>query len=212
MSNSVSDRSLYGRLTTVFIALSSIATAFYYLQNSGHFAGGQIALPKLIWLAYAILFWFVLPAFIVSDRRVPYVWTKIYLVYLANMLLRAAAELYMMYTSENWSPRYGIAHDTFSILLLLSLLLFYHRKLKYDIFYMYACALVLMMTIEIVFVFYMMSNVIKNGAAIFFVPQNNQHAPILLVTWLSLALLSGFLFVFCRRWVNGEFAFTDRRV
>ena len=211
MSNSVSDRSLYHKLGAVFIALSFISTAFYFLQNNGHFSGGQIALPKLIWLAYAILFWFILPAFIIKDRRVPVAWTKIYLAYLVNMMLRAAAELYMMYVGGNWSPYYGIAHDAFSVVLLLSLLRLYRRVLARDIFYLYACALVLMMTLEIVFVFYLMSNVIKNDEAVFFVPGDQRHVAVLSVTWLSIALLTVLLAVFCRRWVNGEFAFTNRR-
>lgn len=209
--NSAFDRSLYRQLTAVFIVLVSIAALFYFLQNAGHFSGGQIALPKLIWLAYAILFWFVLPALIVKDARVPRAWTRIYRVYLYNMMLRAAAELYMMYVSGNWSPRYGIAHDLFSIVLLLSLMHVYRHELKHDIFYLYACALVLMLATEIVFVFYLMSNVIKNGATVFFVPADERHVAVLSVTWFSIAVLTGFLLVFCRRWVNGEFAFTRHR-
>lgn len=130
MSSCASDSRAARRLSSVVIVTGMAALLFYVVQNRGWLEGGNIALPKLLWLAYAILFWFCLPALIVLDTRTPAVWRRIYAIFLVNMLLRAALELFMMYVTNSWSPYYGIGHDLFTILLLFTMAAMYRKRVQ----------------------------------------------------------------------------------
>ena len=193
------------RLLAVFSIIFVAATGFYFAQNSGRMEGGEIALPKLIWLSYAVLFWFCLPVLLIMDKRIRPGWRKIYVLFLVNMLFRAVIELLMMYVYRNWSPYYGIAHDVFSIALLGSLLLVYRNELKPDIFFGFAVTVLCMLLVEIVFVLYMLANVVESGTTIYFVPNGDGHADILNITWLVVLVLTAYVYIFTRRWLRGEF-------
>ena len=206
--NSVYDNSVRVRTWVVLAIIVLLAAGFYTVQNSGRLHGGEIALPKLIWLSYAIFFWYCLPLLLILDKRIGAGWRTIYSVFLVNMLIRAVIELIMMYTYRNWSPYYGIAHDVFSIALLAGLLLVYRNHVKTDIFFGFVVIVLLMFLVEIAFVLYMLANVIESGSAVYFVPDGDGHGFILGVTWLVVFVLTAYLFMFTRRWFRGRFVRT----
>ncbi len=117
-----SNRRLQFAYCLIILSLGVSGAVFYYFQNHSHGLGGSIALPKLLWLSYALWFWYFLPVLIASDRRLSRQLRQVYWVFWLNMVLRAIAELWMMYVSRNWHPYYGIGHDLFSALLIFALL------------------------------------------------------------------------------------------
>lgn len=190
---------------TILIIMAIIAGGFYFVQNSGLLAGGEIALSKLIWLAFAILFWFFIPFLFLIDNRTPVVWQYIFRIFLFNMLLRAIIELYMMYVSNNWNPYYGIVHNVFTITLLIYLVFSSPQNLSSNILFGYAMTLLMMFGVEILFVFYMIFNVTESNTVVYFVPGNDNHFNIIMLTWLVVTLLSIYLLFFSRRWLRGGF-------
>ena len=189
----------------LWLLLISVAVLFYWTQNSGQLDGGRIALPKLIWLLYAIILWFLIPGLIVKNTLIAPHWRTIFKIFLINMLLRGVIELYLMYVTLSWSPYYGIAHDVFSFALLASLLLFFRKVLHTDLYFGYAAVVMTTLVIEIGFVFYMIGNVSnKSSALIYFVPDDATHSMVLSITWAVVVLLTIYFFEFGRRvkWVN----------
>lgn len=205
MSNCASDSRAGRRLLSVVTLTGMAAFVFYVLQNGGSLEGGNIALPKLLWLAYAILFWFFLPALIVLDVRTPPVWRRIYAIFLVNMLLRAVIELFMMYVTSSWNPYYGIGHDLFTILLLSIVVATNGTQLRSGLLLINVFAIVAMFAIEIGFVLYMLLEVSGSGEPVYFVPAEQRHAAVLQTTWLVNILLTVYLYAFSRRWTRGEF-------
>ena len=204
MSSCASDSRAERRLLSIVIVMGMAALVFYVLQNSGQLRGGNIALAKLLWLAYAIFFWFCLPALIVVDARTPPVWRRIYTVFLVNMLLRAALELFMMYVANSWSPYYGIGHDLFTILLIYTVVAVYRKQIQKDLFLINLFVLIAMFAIEVGFVLYMLLKVSGGEQPVYFVPGDGQHAAVLQITWLVNILLTVYLVAFYRRWTRGE--------
>ncbi|MEE9425014.1 MAG: hypothetical protein V3V18_08530 [Methylococcales bacterium] len=196
----------------VWILLIIVAVYFYWLQNSGQLEGGKIALPKLIWLVYAIVLWFLIPAFIIKDRQVLEHWKTIFRIFLINMLLRGVVELYLMYVTVSWSPYYGIFHDVFSIVLLISLLLWFRGNIQKDLYFGYAGVVLITLIIEIGFVFYMIRNVSGNVDSVYFVPNDPSHSVILSITWVVVGLLTIYLFEFSRRLLRGRVVGPGRKV
>jgi hypothetical protein len=115
---------------SILLTLGVSGAVFYYLQNHWHGLGGSIALPKVLWLGYALWFWYFLPLMIGSDTRISSKLRRLYWILWLNMVIRAIAELGMMYLGRNWHPYYGISHDLFSALLIFTLLF----KEKADVF------------------------------------------------------------------------------
>ena len=208
MSSCASDSRAGRRLLSVVIVTGMAALLFYVVQNRGWLEGGNIALPKLLWLAYAILFWFCLPALIVLDTRTPAVWRRIYALFLVNMLLRAAVELFMMYVTNSWSPYYGIGHDLFTILLLFTVAGLYRKGLQRGLLLINLIAIVAMFVIEVGFVLYMLLQVSGGEHTVYFVPGDQQHAAVLQITWLVNILLTIYLYAFFRRWTRGKLVCT----
>lgn len=207
MSNYASEAHPGSRLLLVLSLMGLAALLFYLLQNSGRIQGGDIALPKLLWLAYAILFWFCLPLLIVLDQRTTIIWRRIYAIFLTNMLLRAVLELFMMYVTVSWSPYYGLGHDLFTVVLLLALVGACKKHLQKGLLLSNLYIIIAMFAIEIGFVLYMLLRVSDGEQAIYFVPGDPQHAAVLQVTWVVNLMLTGYLFVFSRRWTRGELVF-----
>ena len=205
MSNYASKAHPGSRLLLVLSLMILAALVFYVLQNSGRIQGGGIALPKLLWLAYAILFWFCLPLLIVLDQRTTIVWRRIYAIFLINMLLRAVLELIMMYVTVNWSPYYGLGHDLFTIVLLFALVHFSRKHLLKGLLLSNLYIIIAMFAVEIGFVLYLLLRVSNGDQAIYFVPGDTRHAAILQLTWAIDLMLTAYLFVFSRRWTRGEF-------
>ncbi|MGF1498624.1 MAG: hypothetical protein ACFB8W_17630 [Elainellaceae cyanobacterium] len=183
-------------------------TVFYHQQNSGDAIGGTIALPKLIWLAIALWIWYALPLLLAADRRLSPPLRLAYGIAWGNMVLRAIAELWMMYGSHTWHPYWGIAHDAFSAALIGGLLIWIKgRSLQLYSFSPLDTSLYqnLMVTggmflVEIYFAGYMLQNVHLGDDPVYFVPGESQYAGILIVTWIVVVCLGVQQVLVGRQW------------
>lgn len=187
------------------------AFAFHVLQNRLALTGGGIAWPKSAWLGCAILFWFVLPAFLVGDRRLSAAWRMPFAVLLLLMGVRAVVELWMLYMSHNWSPFYGIAHD---IVCLAALWWFAYRAaagsslrlsgLRRTVF-VHAVATGALFIPEMYFAWYMQANFHTQGESpIYFVPDDEAHARVLALTTAASAAAVLYLPAFLYAWLYGK--------
>ena len=95
---------------------------FYYRQNHAGQIGGLVSLPKLLWLDYALVAWFVLPFCFWSSPRVLPALRRIYGVHFVVFAVRGIAELWLLYAAHAWIPPYGISHDIFVIAMISVLL------------------------------------------------------------------------------------------
>jgi hypothetical protein len=92
-------------------------------QNKGANLGGEISLPKALWLNYALDAWFLVPFAFWRARAVSPELRRIYQAHLALFAARGAAELWLLYGAHAWIPPYGIAHDALVIAIITYLLL-----------------------------------------------------------------------------------------
>jgi hypothetical protein len=104
---------------TASLAMLAASLLFYVWQNHFAAAGGQIALPKALWLGATVLFWLVLPPAVFCSQHVSGRLKAAYLLFWLPMLARALAEIVLMYGLNRWQYAYGIAHDLLSIAILL---------------------------------------------------------------------------------------------
>ena len=189
----------------LFVSLALMVFAlllFSYLQNQGNLIGGKIATAKLLWLFYAIFYWFILPVLILLDGRCSAGLHRIYTLFLANMCARALIELTMMYITLNWHPYYGIGHDLFSLILLIYLVSVYRSTSKIDRLLVYNLWIIsAMLLLESGFAWYLLRYVGDKTKPIYFVPANAGHDNVILVTWCAVLLLSGYLIWLIRRWL-----------
>jgi len=105
-----------GSLLAATAALVLVSAVFYWRQNYKGQIGGAISLAKMLWLDYAIVAWFVVPALLI--RSTTGAWQRLFTIHLVNFGARAVIELILLYVFVKWSPIYGIAHDLFSIALI----------------------------------------------------------------------------------------------
>jgi hypothetical protein len=105
-----------GSLLAATAALVLFSAVFYWRQNHRGQIGGAISLAKMLWLDYAIVAWFVIPALLI--RSTTGAWQRLFTIHLLNFGVRAVIELILLYVFVKWSPVYGIAHDLFSITLI----------------------------------------------------------------------------------------------
>lgn len=187
----------------VFAGLGSMTVLFYQAQNQAWALGGEIAIPKLLWLAYALLFWFLLPPLIAADSRIDGRLRRMYAIFFYNMAARGMIELWMIYVATNWHPYYGAAQDLFSILLILFLLRGFSPGGALDrLLVRHFYVLALMLCTEIGFALYFAANFLTSGRnALYFVPNGGRHAEILAVTAAAVGCLTVYLIVFSRRWL-----------
>lgn len=100
----------FGLLLSLALLIAS-SFAFYVRQNQGHQWGGEISVPKMIWLTTAIAAWFVVPGFLWMDQRLGDRVRRLFGVFWVMMWIRGVAELVLIYGFRHWSPWYGISHD-----------------------------------------------------------------------------------------------------
>ncbi len=115
--------SLVGAALLVVLA----GLAFLHRQNKKAALGGRISRPKLLWLLYAIYVWFLVCPLLAFDPGVPKHIRRILAVFAAAMWIRGLLEMVMLYVTKNWRPPYGVAHDVFSMVILVLGLLFYRN-------------------------------------------------------------------------------------
>ncbi len=193
-------KQLRGLLWAALGLLGVAAVIFHGLQNAPHAVGGAIALPKLLWLALALWFWYVLPLLFVLDARLRPT-RALHALFAANMLARALIELWMMYVSSNWHPYYGIAHDLFSA----ALVLYLSYALPFDAPLLGAqrsffLVLGLMFLLETGFAVYMLNNVHSLGP-VYFVPTGAAHRGVLTITWVAVGALLFYAVALIKEWL-----------
>lgn len=106
------------------IILMSISLFFNKKQNSGKMVGGNISLPKSFWLSFTIGTWFFLP-FTFYGMDVESGIMNVIHFHLLSFWTRGVLELFMIYKWFNWSPRYGISHDLFHLIGLITIVYLY---------------------------------------------------------------------------------------
>lgn len=122
--------SLFTRAALLLAALVVVALglAFLHRQNRRGGLGGRISRPKILWLLYAVYFWFVVCPVLALDPAVPPPMRLILGAFAAGMWLRGVAEMVMLYVTKNWRPPYGVAHDVFSMVVVVIGLLHYRDQ------------------------------------------------------------------------------------
>ena len=114
-------RSIRLWLGGLLLVALAITTGFYFRQNAGLQVGGAISLPKMAWLAYALVAWFLLPFFLWRDQRIDKPIRRLFRLFWFFMMARGIAEVVLIYLFGHWNPWYGIAHDLASFLLVIIL-------------------------------------------------------------------------------------------
>jgi hypothetical protein len=186
------------------IALVSLAAGgFYFMQSRQMAVGGEIAVSKLLWLAYAILYWYILPVLIMRDGRTQAPIRRLFAIFFVNMALRGAIELPMIYYWRNWHPHYGAAQDAFSIVLLALLAKNVKPRSPIDsLLKRHTLVLAAMLAAEMRFALYFAANFHTQGShAVYYVPNDGRHSGILLFTTISVAFLTVYLVYFARQWL-----------
>ncbi len=85
---------------------------FHAKQNQDKFTGGPISWPKALWLFHAIFSWYLVPIVYLFIPDLHIVLKSIIFIHTLVWWIRGPIELVMIYKTFNWSPRYGIAHDS----------------------------------------------------------------------------------------------------
>lgn len=192
---------LWGGLLILLLA----AAGFYSLQNTGVLPGGDVAGAKVLWLLFALYYWFIVPLVLALDARVSVTLRRAWRIFFINMALRAVIELWMMYVSLNWHPYYGIAHDVFSIVLITVLLLAHAREGRAARLLFYILPVMgLMFMVEIGFVFYLLERVATHGEAVYYVPAGEEHRSVLTVTWGMVIVLALYTLWLLRRGIRAS--------
>lgn len=108
------------------VVILLFAVMFHRKQNSKTaWTGGQISWPKAFWLFYTVLTWFIYPFFFLFHPELPanYFWP--FALHLFSWWVRGPLELLMIYKWLNWKPLYGISHDIFHLILIVSVALYW---------------------------------------------------------------------------------------
>lgn len=204
-----SDRQLARTAFAIIACLAASGYVFRLLQNRFGVIGGVIALPKLVWLGYALLFWLGLPLLIVSDARTPPAIARAFTSLLALMGARAVIEFVMLYFTKNWSPLYGLSHDIICMTALAFFLLRAwlarepHSGPVARTLFLHGIVTSLMFIPEMWFAWYMHVNFnTQGGQAIYFVPDSELHRTVLRVTAAVVLGLTVYLPLFLGYWLH----------
>ncbi len=186
--------------------LIAAGAVFRLAQERGWVVGGEIALPKLMWLGYAVLAWFLLPPLIARDGRVEAALRRLYAIFFWNMAARGAVELVMMYGWRSWHPYYGAAQDLFSIALIAGLSRAVTASSPLDrLLLRHAFVLAAMLAVETGFALYFAANfVTRGGEALYFVPDERRYSTILMSTGVAVLGLTLYFPWFLRGWLYGS--------
>jgi hypothetical protein len=149
------------------------------------------------------VFWYLVPGLLLLDPVMPEAARRACKVLFANMLLRAAVELYLMYVASQWHPWLGIGHDIFSLLLMWFVLgpCRHSADRLYCGFLLVASAIYIP---EAIFAWYMLIYATEAGSTVYFVPDDPAHRGILIATWICVTVLLTYLAYFSRRWLHGQ--------
>jgi len=202
-----SERAL-SRTALASLAVLVVATAaFYWVQNRFRPVGGEISVPKLLWLGYAIALWVVMPALLAADGRISPPLRQAFAVLLVLVLARGAAELWMLYVLLNWSPWYGIAHDLvcMTVLFVLALRAARPRLPIERVVTAHLAVTAAVFLPEMYFAWYMQAHFTTIGEhAVYFVPDDPRYNEVLRVTTAVVVSLSLYFPFFLFRWLHAK--------
>lgn len=106
------------RLTLCIVLIALACLGFRAWQNSHGRLGGEISLAKALWLATALVHFYLIPAALAMDARFPTRDRRVYRIFLVGFVLRAAIELPVMVFTNGWRCGYGISHNFLMLALL----------------------------------------------------------------------------------------------
>ena len=189
-------------LPLLFTAAATLA--FYIWQN--HFAlhGGAIAFPKAAWLGMTVFYWLLLPPLLFARADIEARLRQAYLCFWLPMLARALIELWLLYGPGGWQYAYGIAHDVFSLVLLLGLYV-YCRRSRPALWRHTLVVMASMFAAEIYFARYISAfNHGIHQADLWFIGWEAPHLPNQIFTTLCVLGLCGWLVRMWKTWERGH--------
>lgn len=98
-------------------ALCAATGVFAWRQNRGGVVGGPISWPKILWLNYTLIVFFVLPACLWRNAALHPELRALFGWLFLSFSARAVIELWLIYVTISWRCAYGIGHDAFTFLL-----------------------------------------------------------------------------------------------
>ncbi|HEX2207774.1 MAG TPA: hypothetical protein VHG93_08825 [Longimicrobium sp.] len=96
--------------------------AFGRRQNRGNCMGGAMSLPKVLWLNYTLVSWFVIPAALLRRRALSPATRAALQAHLLSFTARGAAELWLLYRTHSWKVAYGVGHDAIDLAMVSALM------------------------------------------------------------------------------------------
>jgi hypothetical protein len=99
-------------------AVSALVYRFARKQNRGERVGGPISLPKVLWLNYTLLSWFVIPATLLRREGLSPGNRAALRAHLLSFTARGAAEMWLLYRTHSWRCIYGVGHDAIDLAML----------------------------------------------------------------------------------------------
>lgn len=109
-------------LGVLIIAMAVISYAYHRHQNKAQTIGGKISTAKSFWLGYALYHYFIYPVFfyfLIADACLKNLLLCVCFWFYLRMFLQGL----MMFVFQNWTPKFGIAHNILSVFLLATALL-----------------------------------------------------------------------------------------
>ncbi len=174
-----------------------LALIFRKKQNKGEFVGGEISLPKSLWLSYTIGSWFLFPLILLSyDIAIGLQYVLIF--HLISFYIRGVLELFMIYKWYNWSPFYGISHDLFHLLGVVFLFLFFwpqeiSRITLIGIFYIFGIIISVCFESLFAILFYKIRG--KEKHKVYFASNSSEWKTVNKITWFAVILCYGLHFL-----------------
>jgi hypothetical protein len=92
--------------------------AFGRRQNRTKCMGGAMSLPKVLWLNYTLVSWFVIPAALLRRQGLTPQTRAALQAHLLSFTARGAAELWLLYRMHAWKVAYGVGHDAVDVALI----------------------------------------------------------------------------------------------
>jgi hypothetical protein len=95
--------------------------AFGRRQNRTRCMGGPMSLPKVLWLNYTHVSWFVIPAALLRRQGLSPQTQAALQAHLLSFTARGGAELWLLYRLHAWKVAYGVGHDAVDFALISAL-------------------------------------------------------------------------------------------
>jgi len=108
-------------LVCYIAALSAASALFAWKQNHLGGVGGPISMAKTLWLNYMLIAMYIVPFFLWREDTLAPATRRLFGAIFLSFAVRAPIELWIIYYTRVWRCGYGIAHDVFTILLIIFL-------------------------------------------------------------------------------------------